>query len=137
MRLCGLMGWSGNATIGFKATGRFYENHMLSGNQTRLVACINSTSNSSSTNIIYKLSMLIIITRNNCVYRLLQCFFFQDLNYLSFFTLGSTSGVAKIFFPSLVDTFSDAIYIPGGFKFGRRSHTTVYVRHTSKPYCSI
>lgn len=47
--------------------------------------------------------------------------------YLPFLTLGSTSGVKRTFFPSLVDSLSDAIYIPGGFKFGQNNHTRVYV----------
>ncbi len=50
-----------------------------------------------------------------------------DPKYLPFFTLGSTSGVVKRIFPSLVDTLSEAIYIPGGFKFGPNNHTSVYV----------
>ena len=28
----------------------------------------------------------------------------------------------------MVNSFSNAIYIPGGFKFGQNNHTTVYVR---------
>lgn len=51
------MGWSGNATIGFKAEGNNYENHMFSGNSARLVACLDLTSNSSWSNVIYELSM--------------------------------------------------------------------------------
>lgn len=49
------MGWSGNATIGFKAAGNFYANHILSGDNARLVACVNSSSNSSWSNIVYSL----------------------------------------------------------------------------------
>ena len=52
---CGLMGWSGNATIGFKAAGDYYENHNLSGNSARLIACSNIPFNSSWTNVVYKL----------------------------------------------------------------------------------
>ena len=59
---CGLMGWSGNATIGFKASGGYFDNHNISGHNARLVACINSTSKTSSwTNLIYNLSKNILL----------------------------------------------------------------------------
>ena len=50
------MGWSGNATIGYKASGDNFENNVFNGHSARLVACFNSTSNNSWTNVIYKLS---------------------------------------------------------------------------------
>ena len=50
------MGWSGNATIGFKAAGNYYENHIFSGNSARLIACLNSSSDYSWSNIIYPLT---------------------------------------------------------------------------------
>ena len=53
---CGLLSWSGNATIGYKGEGDSFENYILSGNGARLVACLNSTSNTSWTNIIFELS---------------------------------------------------------------------------------
>ena len=55
---CGEIGWSGNATIGFKGSDNFFENHHLSRQDTRLIACINSTSTSSWTNLVYNLSKL-------------------------------------------------------------------------------
>ena len=53
-----------------------------------------------------------------------------------FLTLGSTSGVTKIVFPSLANRLSDAIYIPGGYKFGQNNHTYVYVREFSLKFSS-
>jgi hypothetical protein len=50
------MGWSGNATIGYKAQGENFLNNTFSGNGARLVACQNYSSNTTWTNIIYGLS---------------------------------------------------------------------------------
>ena len=130
------MGWSGNATIGFKAAGSYYENHMFSGNSARLIACLNSSSNYSWSNIIYQLSKLsyIVHYQKKPLITYISALIVRtsiDQKDLPFFTLGSTSGVMKTFFPSLDDTSSDAIYIPGGFKFGENNHTTVYVRRSS------
>ena len=72
---------------------------------------------------------------SNCYLRLtlknelaMKMHFIPDQFYLPFFALGQTPGVARTFFPSVVNSFSDAIYIPGGFQFGQNNHTTVYVR---------
>ncbi len=58
----------------------------------------------------------------------MHTYLLPDANSLAFLTLGATSGVTKMSFPSLAASFSETIYIPGGFKFGRNIHTTVYVR---------
>ena len=52
------MGWSGNATIGYKAEGENFMNNAFSGNEARQVACQNYSSNTTWTNIIYKLSKI-------------------------------------------------------------------------------
>jgi len=52
---------------------------------------------------------------------------FTGPKHLTHFTLGMTSGVTRVFLPFLVNVFSDAIHIPGGFAFGGNSHSTVYV----------
>ena len=51
---CLLIQWSGNAVIGFRATGNFNENHAISGGDSSNVSCLN-TLKSSWTNIIYPL----------------------------------------------------------------------------------
>ena len=51
---CTLLQWSGDATIGFRAAGEFFENYAISGNASS-VGCENADS-SSWTNIIYQLS---------------------------------------------------------------------------------
>lgn len=55
------MGWSGNATIGYKAEGEDFVNNAFSGNGARLVACQNYSSNTTWTNIIYKLGKKIAV----------------------------------------------------------------------------
>ena len=52
---CGQLGWSGEATIGFTAAGKVYQNHDLSGMYARNIACVNSQT-TIWTNIIYPLS---------------------------------------------------------------------------------
>ena len=52
---CGLLGWSGGATIGFTAAGKVYQNHHLSGTYARNIACLNSKI-TIWTNVIYQLS---------------------------------------------------------------------------------
>ena len=54
---CGLMGWAANAVIGFKAANNFYQNHNLSGNSGRLIACQNSAV-TSWYNVLYPLRKL-------------------------------------------------------------------------------
>ena len=49
---CGLMEWDNGATIGFKASGNFYENNFPSSAE---VACLNSPESQYS-NVIYLLS---------------------------------------------------------------------------------
>ena len=53
---CDMMEWSGNATVGFNAAGKFFHSHFLSGTHSITnIACINSPQSSWS-NIIYQLS---------------------------------------------------------------------------------
>ena len=70
---CGLMGWSGNATIGYKAEGNNFENSKFNGSSARLIACLNSSSNSSWTNIIHKLSKCAWDSCTVNVYHQLTC----------------------------------------------------------------
>ena len=52
---CGLMQWSGNATIGFKADRTYFRNHPLSGSITsNSIACINYPP-TEWTNVVYDL----------------------------------------------------------------------------------
>ena len=52
---CDAMGWSGSATIGYYASGDFYENHNLSSTSTaNRVACLN-TPNTVWSNLVYQL----------------------------------------------------------------------------------
>ena len=51
---CGLMGWAADAVIGFKAANNLYQNHNLSGNSARLIACQNSAV-TSWYNVLYPL----------------------------------------------------------------------------------
>lgn len=134
------MGWSGNAVIGFKAAGDVYENSIFSGNDARLIACLNSNSNSSWSNVIYSLSKFIIVAQFSVAlshaativislgpghnYFLLQL----GPKYLSFLNLGQTFGVQRVFFPIFIDALSEEIFVPEGFKFGHNHHTSVYVR---------
>ena len=62
---CGLMAWSGGATVGFTSAGEFYQNHRLSGTPSITnIACLNPL-DSEWTNIVYQLSKNIIV--NNCL----------------------------------------------------------------------
>ena len=59
---CDRMGWSGNATIGFSASGNFYQNHHLSGTpNANRIACMNLTDIERS-NVVYQLSKFICYT---------------------------------------------------------------------------
>lgn len=51
------MGWAANAVIGFKAANNLYQNHNLSGNSARLIACQNSAV-TSWYNVLYPLRKL-------------------------------------------------------------------------------
>ena len=61
--------------------------------------------------------MLLIITET----------YLLDRTPLPLLTLGSTRGVSTTYFPSLLNAISERIYIPGGFPFGQRVHSSVYV----------
>lgn len=51
---CGLIRWSGDASIGFNTDGQFYHSHYLSlTSNASMVSCINSYS--AWTNIVYQL----------------------------------------------------------------------------------
>ena len=52
---CGDINWSGMATIGFKATGSFYQNHAYSGSRAASIDCVNSP-NSQWNNVVYRLN---------------------------------------------------------------------------------
>ena len=52
------------------------------------------------------------------------------MKYLSFLTLGVTTGVASVSLPNVLDGASSAISIPGGFPFGDSIQTVVYVSFT-------
>lgn len=52
---CGQLGWSGDATIGFSAEGKLFQNHYLSGTYAKNIACLNSGVTIWS-NVIYQLS---------------------------------------------------------------------------------
>jgi len=125
---CGELGWSGNATIGYKGTGSFYQNHDLSRQNTRLVACINSTSSSSWTNLVYSLSKYLKYSIFQSCGHDVTLYSTPAPKYLEFFSLGVRTGISRIFFPSVINRLSDTIFIPGGFKFGQTNHTQVYVR---------
>ena len=57
------MGWSGNATIGFKGAGDFYADNDFSGSNSQLIACAKLVSNSSWTNVIYRLSKSMLLAK--------------------------------------------------------------------------
>ena len=48
---CGDINWGGGATIGYKATGSFYQNHAYSGSRAASIDCVNSP----TTNVVYGL----------------------------------------------------------------------------------
>ena len=53
--MCGSLGWSGSATIGFNARGDYYANHPLSGlKSSNAVSCANRDSVWS--NVVYDLN---------------------------------------------------------------------------------
>ena len=55
---CGLMGWSGSASIGYYAVGSFYQNHPLANSATaNTIACVNSPTSVWS-NVVYQLSFI-------------------------------------------------------------------------------
>ena len=47
--------------------------------------------------------------------------------YLSYLTLGVTPGVTRQYVPQVDDDASASIPIPGGFRFGTSTMTSVYV----------
>ena len=68
---CGLMQWSGEATIGFKADRTYYRNNPLSGTVlSNTIACINVPASNWS-NVVYNLlpaGMSIVIYEAWCNY---------------------------------------------------------------------
>ena len=117
------MSWSGNATIGYKAVGNNFVNSRFSGNGARLIACLNSTSNNSWTNIIHKLS-------KNQEFYYDPMMLYQpkiDQRVLPYLRLGITPNVSITYFPSVVDGSSEAIHIPRGLPFGQSNQMSVYV----------
>ena len=52
---CGDINWGGGATIGFKATGSFYQNHAYSGSRAASIDCVNSPT-SQWNNVVYRLN---------------------------------------------------------------------------------
>lgn len=52
---CGLLQWSGGATIGFIADDSFFQNHPLSGSSAANIACVNIPATIWS-NVVYQLN---------------------------------------------------------------------------------
>ena len=127
---CGLMAWSGGATVGFTSAGEFYQNHRLSGTPSITnIACLNPL-DSEWTNIVYQLSKNI----NNCLnYIHMISYIYTGDNHLPFLELGSTDGVAKEYLPMAVNASSPAVNIPGGFTIGTDIQTSVYVSDRWSP----
>ena len=55
---CGLLEWSGGATIGFYAEGDFYMNHPLSGVNSTQIACVNG---GLWNNVVYSLKGMSVV----------------------------------------------------------------------------
>jgi len=129
------MDWSGNAVIGFKAGDDFFQNHPFSGSNASFIACQNSPDHSWS-NVIYQLRKMILIVHFQCAISAcvidlsapMHVHLHADLKELRFLTLGSTSGVMRTYLQPSDDGASTTITIPGGFKFGNTTQTSVYVR---------
>ena len=49
---CGDINWAGGATIGYKATGSFYQSHAYSGSRASSIDCVNSP----TTNVVYRIN---------------------------------------------------------------------------------
>ena len=115
------MEWSGHAGIGINADGGFYINHNFSrSDYAKGIACLNFPESNWS-NVLYQLrkchsSATFIITP--------ILIHFIDGNYLPFIKL-SESNVVSL--PSILDSTSRNISIPGGLAFGSRSMDTVSV----------
>lgn len=121
---CGLLEWSGDATVGFTSSGRFYQNHYLSGTPSvRNIACLNSP-RSVWSNLVYQLSKL---SNNKTQYAYRELLTSSGDDYLSFLDMDSTSEVTSIDLPSAVNGSSEAVNIPGGFPLGTTNQTSVYV----------
>ena len=52
---CGDINWGDQATIGFKATGSFYRNHLYTASRAASIDCVNSP-NSQWNNVVYRLN---------------------------------------------------------------------------------
>ena len=61
---CGLLEWSGGATIGFYAEGDFYMNHPLSGVNSTQIACVNGDLLWS--NVVYSLNGMLQAHNQDC-----------------------------------------------------------------------
>lgn len=117
------MGWSGGATVGFSAAGRFYHQHKLSGSKhARSIACQN-TPRSEWTNIIYQLSEYSY--KKDCHNQII--YFYVGDSYLTFLDIGSTSDTTQHNLPNEADALSDPVPIPGGLALGITNQTVVYV----------
>ena len=68
-----------------------------------------------------------LLVHSFLILRLILCVFFLDLEYLPFISLGVTSEVERIYFPSHNDATSETISITEGFPFGSSLQDSVYV----------
>ena len=127
----GLLGWSGDATIGYNTDGRFYWNHYLSGtDQANDVASFNS-SHDSWHNIIKALCMFLWLC---IIFRKFVSFLpwsFIDVDHLPFLALGNTTDVDRNDVPSGLDEVSAAIAIDTGLPLGADVETLAYVCNSS------
>lgn len=128
---CGQLGWSGGATIGFTAAGNVYQNNRLSGTYARNIACLNSPT-TIWTNVIYQLSKYGYMHDG-----LLTILPTLDDNYLPFFELGVTPGVARNYLPRTINASSTGINVPGGFSIGTSNQMLVYVCRNTSCLCHV
>ena len=130
----GLLGWSGDATIGYNTDGRFYWNHYLSGtDQANDVASFNS-SHDSWHNIIKALCMFLwLCIISKLLFRILPLTFI-DVDHLPFLTLGNTTDVDRNDVPSGMEV-SAAIAIDTSLPFGADVETQAYVCNLSTCPC--
>ena len=118
---CGMMQWSGNAAIGFKANSGLFKIHELSGSNAKSIACQNLPTSAWS-NVVYQLRKNISTLMHECVYGT----FSTDLNELPFLNLNHNRTYLS---SETEDSVSNPIKINGGFLFGS-NQTTLYVCKT-------
>ena len=118
---CGLLEWSGGATIGFYAEGDFYMNHPLSGVNSTQIACVNGDLLWS--NVVYSLNGLFFFLSffDSEMNPFLFCL---DLGPLSFLPKSSTVS----YLPKVLDGASERIDTnEEGFPFGNSKQYQIYV----------